>query len=183
MSILFSLFSMVIAVLGSLLILRAYLWSLAISPRDPLVAFAWKFTDWLVNPIASLVKPKGVWDIPTLIAALVAAVVHTVVMKELTGFPVTASGFVLAPIALVFRWGIELISWGVIIYCVMSFMSRARYSPFFALLHTLCNPFLSPIRKVLPVIKGFDLSPIVLFILLNVLLHFIIPLSHGMVMF
>jgi YggT family protein len=183
MSLLFSLFSMVTAVLGSMLLLRAYLWSLAISPRDPLVAFAWKFTDWLVNPIASLIKPRGVWDLPTLLSALIVAVAHTLVMKELTGFPVTASGFVLAPVALVFRWAIELVSWGVIIYCVMSFMTRARYSPFFALLHTLCNPFLSPIRKLLPTVKGFDLSPIVLFILLNVVLHFILPISHGMVMF
>lgn len=183
MSLLFQLISMVTAVLGCLLILRAYLWSLAISPRDPLVAFAWKFTDWLVRPIASAIKPRGVWDLPTLAAALIVAVVQTLIMKELTGFPVTAAGFVIAPAALVLRWAIELVSWGVIIYCVMSFMARSRYSPFFALLHTLCNPFLSPIRRFIPSIKGFDLSPIVLFILLNVALHFIIPLSHGMVMF
>ena len=59
MGFLLTVLAVVVGLLGSLLILRAYLWSLAISPRDPLVRFAWKLTDWLVNPVAiSAIVPE-----------------------------------------------------------------------------------------------------------------------------
>ena len=52
MGFLFDLFTFITGLLGAILLLRAWLWTLAISPRDPLVAVLWKFTDWLVNPVA-----------------------------------------------------------------------------------------------------------------------------------
>lgn len=179
MDILLSLFNIVTGILGSILLLRAYLWSLAISPRDPLVAFAWKLTDWLVNPIAYVVRPRGNWDWSSLAAALVVAVVEVVVMRELTGYPVTPEAYVLAPLAMVVRWGVDLLIWGLIIYCVMSFVSTARYSGNMALLATLIDPFLRPFRRVIPMVGRFDLSPIVLFVILNLLQRFLIPISMG----
>ncbi len=177
---LYSLFSLITGLLGSLLLLRAYLWSLAISPRDPLVAFAWKLTDWLVNPVAYIVKPRGNWDWSTLASTFLVAVVEVIVMREVTGYPMTPLAYAVAPFAMVARWAIDLLIWGLIIYCVFSFIQSARYSGNMALLHTLVNPFLRPLRRFIPTIGRFDLTPIVLFIALNLALRFIVPLSMGM---
>ena len=182
MGFLLTVLAVVVGLLGSLLILRAYLWSLAISPRDPLVRFAWKLTDWLVNPVAYLVKPRGNWDLSSLAAALILAVAYTVFTREFTGLPATVAAFVAMPVALLVRWGVDLLIWGTIIYCIMSFTS-ARNSGTMALMATMIDPFLRPFRRFIPRIGGFDLSPIVLFLLLTLVLRFVAPVSAGILMF
>ena len=182
MGFLLTVLAVVVGLLGSLLILRAYLWSLAISPRDPLVRFAWKLTDWLVNPVAYLVKPRGNWDLSSLAAALILAVAYTVFTREFTGLPATVAAFVAMPVALLVRWGVDLLIWGTIIYCILSFFAD-RWSSRMALLGTLLDPVLRPFRRLLPPIKGFDLSPILLFLLLNLAMRFIVPASMGLYVF
>lgn len=179
MGVVLNLFFMAAALLGGLLLLRAYLWSLAISPRDPLVRFAWRFTDWLVNPVAYLVKPRGNYDWSSLAAAALVAVIQTLVSREATGFPMTPEAFLVMPVALMFRWVLDLLSWGLIIYCVMSFFAQ-RFSPYMALLGTLLDPLLRPVRRVIPMVGRFDLSPLVLFILISILQHLVMPASLGL---
>lgn len=182
MGMLFTLLAIVFGLIGSLLLLRAYLWSLAISPRDPLVRFVWTFTDWLANPVAYLVKPRGNWDWTSLAAALLVAVVYTLLLREAAGLPATLEGFISMPIALLVRWAVDLLIWGTIIYCIMSF-TNARTSPMMALLGTLIDPFLRPIRRFLPRIGGFDLSPVVLFLVANLILRFVAPMSTGVFLY
>lgn len=181
MNFLFDVFGLITALLGSLLLLRAYLWSLAISPRDPMVAFAWKLTDWLVNPVAYLIKPRGNVEWSCLAAALIVAIVQVLVAREVTGFPVTPISFALAPFAMLLRWAINLLIWGVIIYAIMSFMG-SRYLGYQSMLATLVDPFLRPFRRFIPRIGQFDISPIILFLLLNLLLRWIVPASMGLTM-
>lgn len=64
----------------------------------------------------------------------------------------------------------------------MSFTS-ARNSGTMALMATMIDPFLRPFRRFIPRIGGFDLSPIVLFLLLNLVLRFVAPVSAGILMF
>ena len=80
------------------------------------------------------------------------------------------------------RWLVNLLIWGTIIYCVMSFFAT-RWSGYMALLGTLLDPFLRPFRRLLPPIKGFDLSPILFFLLLNLALRFLVPASMGLYVF
>ena len=72
--------------------------------------------------------------------------------------------------------------WGTIIYCILSFFAN-RWSGYMALLGTLLDPFLRPFRRLLPPIKGFDLSPILFFLLLNLALRFLVPASMGLYVF
>jgi len=183
MQFMFWLFNLVASILGSILLLRAYLWSLAISPRDPMVRFAWKFTDWLVNPIAYVVRPRGDWDWSSLAAALLVASVSTLLAREVTGFPATALSLSIAPFALVLRWAVDLLTWCLVFYCVMSFFSNPL-SPYMGLLSTLVDPILRPVRRIVPTFGRFDLSPVVLFVILSALQGFVIaPASAGVFIF
>ena len=180
MSFVFWLVNLVVSILGCVLILRAYLWSLGISPRDPMVRFAWKLTDWLVNPISYIIRPRGNWEWASFVSALLVAVVATLLAHEVTGFPATGLAFAIAPIALVLRWATDLMTWGLIFYCVMSFVANP-FSPYYALLATLMEPFLRPLRRFIPNIGRLDLTPIVLFIVLSALQGFlIVPASTGL---
>lgn len=181
MGFLFDLFTFITGLLGAILLLRAWLWTLAISPRDPLVAVLWKFTDWLVNPVAYVVKPRGNWEWSCLVSALLVALVQVLVTREALGFPMTALGFAVAPFALVLRWTINLLIWGLIIYVVAGFLGQ-RYIGYQSMIATLIDPFLRPVRRVLPRFGRWDLSPALLFIFLCILLRLLTPLSMGLLM-
>jgi YggT family protein len=54
----------------------------------------------------------------------------------------------------------------VIVFAVLSWVPSA--SPMSELIGRLCTPVLSPIRRVLPLVGGVDLSPLVLLVLLQI---------------
>lgn len=175
MGLLYELIGLVTTIVGSVLILRAYLWSQAVSPSNPVMRFSWKMTDWLVNPISYVIKPRGDWDWSSLAAALLVAVVQVVVGRSLTGFPVSIEGFLLAPIAMIVRWSCDILIWALVIYVIASFLR----SPYFGVLDYLVAPFLRPLRRLVPLIGRFDVTPIILFLLLTLLLRIVVPISRG----
>ena len=181
MGLLFDLFTFATGLLGAVLLLRAWLWTLAISPRDPLVAVLWKLSDWLVNPVAYVVKPRGNWEWSCLLAALLVALVQVLVSREAIGFPATPLGFAVAPFALVLRWAINLLIWGLILYVIAGFLGVRHYG-YRAMISTLVDPFLRPVRRILPRIAGWDFSPGLLFVLLCIVLRLLTPASMGLLM-
>ena len=99
----YTIFSFLSGLIGSLLLLRAWCWTLAITPRDPVVGFIWKATNWLVTPFGFVVRPRGDWDLPTLAATIFVALVQVWAGRELMGMPETATAFIVAIIAMALR--------------------------------------------------------------------------------
>jgi YggT family protein len=61
----------------------------------------------------------------------------------------------------------------VIVQAVLSWVNP--YTPFAPVFDALTRPFLRPFRRLIPPIGGFDLTPLVLLIVLQVLL---IPIAY-----
>jgi YggT family protein len=53
-----------------------------------------------------------------------------------------------------------------IVYAVMSWVQPG--APLFYVIDRLCEPLLRPIRRIVPLVGGIDLSPLVLLVLLQV---------------
>lgn len=62
----------------------------------------------------------------------------------------------------------------IIIRAILSWFSPTHYSPAYTILYQLTEPLLMPIRRFLPLMGSFDLSPLLLIILLQLLLIFIV---------
>lgn len=62
---------------------------------------------------------------------------------------------------------IELYSWALIIYILMSWFPDARNTSIGRFLTKICEPYLEPFRRIVPSIGMIDISPIVAFITLN----------------
>lgn len=62
---------------------------------------------------------------------------------------------------------IEVYSWALIIYILMSWFPNARESSIGQFLAKICEPYLEPFRKIIPPIGMMDISPIVAFLVLN----------------
>ena len=86
--------------------------------------------------------------------------------------PNPGSVLMLAAIWLV-RWTVWLVIGLVIIQAILSWVNP--YAPLAPAIQQLTQPFLAPIRRVIPLIGGVDLSPLVLIILLQVLLMVVDP--------
>ena len=145
---------------GAILLLRAWLHYWALSPRHPLCEFVRRITDWLVVPISRVVPTRGGVHWSALLSALAVAVVAVLVHRTIGHLPATPIGLIIAPFAMMARWALEMISWGAIIWAVLSWVNRE--SPMTYTLAVLLDPFMRPIRRVLPTFRGIDFSPLVL---------------------
>lgn len=73
---------------------------------------------------------------------------------------------------------IELYSWALIIYILMSWFPGARESSIGSFLARICEPFLDPFRKVIPPLGMIDISPLVAILVLNLAARGIIALQY-----
>lgn len=134
--------------------------------RNPVGRFVCALTDWIVLPLRKLVPQAGRFDAASLLAAylfelaqflLLGLLLDTILARA----PLLAL-FGLARLALSGLMGL------VIVYVILSWVQAG--SALGDVIGKLCAPLLRPIRRVLPLVGGFDLSPLVLLVLLQVAL-------------
>lgn len=168
--IIFLLLEVVAGVLGGACLLRLYMQHqrIPMSARsgNPLGHFVFALTDWLVLPLRRVVPAVGRWDLASLVAAYVLELGQFVLLWLLAG---AGGGLFAVPILAVFglvRLAISGMTGLVIVYAVLSWVPN--HSPMSDVIERLCAPPLTPIRRVLPLVGGIDLSPLVLLVLLQV---------------
>jgi YggT family protein len=64
---------------------------------------------------------------------------------------------------------IDLYSLVVLVAVILSWIQLDRRNPLVVITHALTEPILKPIRSIIPVMGGLDLSPMVLLIALQIL--------------
>lgn len=133
------------------------------NPIGPLI-FA--LTDWLVLPLRRVVPAVGRWDLASLVAALLIELAQYVILWLLAGGHGSPAFIVLMAVFGVLRLALSGLSVLVIVYAVLSWVQA--HSPMMGLLGRLVSPLLQPIRRVVPLVGGLDLSPLILLVLLQV---------------
>jgi YggT family protein len=133
---------------------------------NPLGKFIFALTDWLVLPLRRVIPAAGRWDMASLVGAFLIQLAQFLILWALTGMGASlVSVVVLAAFGLV-RMAISGMTGLVIIYAVLSWVQTQSAAA--DLLERLVMPVLIPIRRVLPLVGGIDLSPLVLLVLLQV---------------
>jgi YggT family protein len=85
-------------------------------------------------------------------------------------------GVIGAGFTTVARWALNLIVWLTLIQAVLSWVNpMATIMP---VLRTMTGPLLAPIRRIMPNLGGFDLSPIVLLILAQIAIMVISRITY-----
>ena len=147
--------------------------------RNPLGEFVLAATNWMVVPARRIVPAFAGLDLATLILAWLAQGLALCLLYTIRGWdfgsaPGIAAG-VLALLAVldILRYNLYILVFAVVVQAVLSWVSP--YSPAAPILDPMTRPFLRPIRRFVPPLANVDMSPLVLFVLLQVLL---IPLAH-----
>ena len=152
--------------LSGVCLLRAYMQWQRISFANPIGQLVFALSDWLVLPLRRMLPAAKRWDWACLLAALLVQLLHYVLLWLLLG---AGAGWTALPWLALFgtlRVALSGTIGLLIVYAVMSWVQSN--SPVADTIGRLCEPLLRPVRRVVPLVGGIDLSPLVLLVLLQV---------------
>jgi YggT family protein len=130
--------------------------------RNPLAQAVVALTNWLVLPLRRVLPPVGRFDTASLAALLAVQLTATLLLFRLrTGalfpfLPLATEALRALALAALLLYTILIFA-----YAALSFIAPGIRSPATAMLASLCEPVLQPIRRVMPVVGGIDFSPLV----------------------
>ena len=152
----------------TILVIRVWLQLVRADFYNPLCQFIVKVSNPLVIPLRRVIPGLGGIDLATLLLAFIFATLKFIVIPLINGGGVDI-------IPALFLGALYLVKQtGVVLFMVMLAMALMSwviqgYNPTQMIFQQLTDPFLRPIRKVLPAIGGLDLSILAAFLLLNVI--------------
>lgn len=152
--------------LAAACLLRLYMQQQRLSFGNPVGRFVFALTDWLVLPLRRVVPAFRSWDTASLLGAYLLKLVHFGLLMLLAG---NAGQLALLPLLAVFglvQLVISAITGLLIVYVILSWVQAG--SPIGYLVERLCMPLLQPLRRVIPLVGGIDLSPLALLVLLQI---------------
>ncbi|OZG74261.1 YggT family protein [Hahella sp. CCB-MM4] len=134
---------------------------------NPISQFVVKATNPFVIPLRRIIPGMGGLDIASLVLAILLQLLTYVLLLALrgSGIPLT----LLLPLALlkVLDLTVQVYFWAIIAVIVLSWIAPGSYHPAAQLLYQLTEPVMRPFRKILPNLGGLDLSPILVFLVIN----------------
>ena len=160
------LLDVVIGLLGGACLLRLYMQYQRIPFGNPVGRFVFAVTDWIVLPLRRVLPAIGRMDTASLVAAYLLQLAQYLLLWLIAGrlgllawLPVVA-GFGLARLVLSALTGL------VIVYAILSWV---RSDSLIAdIIDRLCAPLLRPLRRVIPLVGGIDLTPLVFLVAVQV---------------
>ena len=139
--------------------------------RNPLTQAVVKLSNWLIMPLRRALPPVGRIDTASVVAVLLVALAKAAALSFVIG-GVLPDALTWLRVALVevARSVLWLYFWSIFVYALLGMIAPGTYSPIAAVLQSICEPVLRPIRRTIPSVAGLDLSPLWAGILIQVLL-------------
>ena len=148
-------------------ILRLWMQAVRADYYNPLSQFVVKATEPLLGPLRKVIPSKGRIDLACLILAIALGMLKIGALVWLNDIPVnplvivvqgllsTVSAFLTTILDPDYPRTVELVSQG--------------YNPMEAMLYQLTEPFLAPVRRIIPPLGGLDLSVLIVIIAIQFL--------------
>jgi len=150
-----------------ILIIRVWLQWVKADFYNPLSQFIVKVSNPLVVPLRKIIPGLGGIDLATVLIAYAVATLKFVTLAALSGESLGVLAFYIGLLVLLKQAGFLLF----VIMIIMAIMSWVvqGYNATLMVLSQLTEPFLNPIRKIIPNMGGLDLSMLVAFLAMNVI--------------
>jgi YggT family protein len=145
---------------------------------NPISQFIVKATNPILIPMRRAIPGFGGIDVSSLLLAIIVQLIGVVLVMLLTGSGIDPLKVVIWSVLLVVGLVLNIYFWGLIIIVISSWIAPNSYNPALVLVSQILDPVVKPVRKMMPDMGGLDLSPIVIFITIQILK---IALNHAMV--
>lgn len=177
MRIVFFLLETLFFFLMAMALLRAWMNHLRVHMSAQPGRFAIAVTDWLVQPVRrilprALAQSRIDWGsiVSAILLALIYGVIWLLLAAGVSEVSASPANWLITVLAMALRIVVRTLLQGLMIlligYAILSWVQPQ--SPVMVTLDRLCAPLLRPIRRVIPLVGGVDLSVLVLIILLQV---------------
>jgi YggT family protein len=134
-----------------------------------------KITNPALLPLRRLIPGYGGVDWSSVVLMLLLKIVELeLVGLVIFGKLLAPAGVLVIAVAELLRLTIYIFMFAVFVQVVLSWVTPGAYNPFTVILYRLTEPLLRPARQLLPPIGGFDFSPVVVLVLLNLTIILII---------
>ena len=137
---------------------------------NPLSQFIVRATHPLLKPLRKVIPSLAGLDLASLALAIVVQLVLMALTLMLLGYgldnPVQLLVWSIIGVTALF---VKVFFFALIISVILSWVAQGSQNPTVALVNQICEPLLTPIRRILPNLGGLDLSPIVAFLILNLI--------------
>jgi YggT family protein len=137
---------------------------------NPVSQFIVRATHPLLKPLRKVIPSLAGLDLASLVLAIVLQLLLMAVTLMLLGYgldnPLQLLVWSIIGVTALF---LKVFFFALIISVILSWVAQGSHNPTAMLINQICEPLLSPIRRILPSMGGLDLSPIVAFLILNLI--------------
>ena len=137
---------------------------------NPLCQFIVRATQPLLKPLRKIIPGFGGLDIASLVLAIllqfILIALTLLLMYSVVANPLQMLIWSLIGITALF---LKVFFFAMIISVILSWVAQGSHNPGVELVNQICEPLLSPIRRILPSMGGLDISPIFAFLALKLI--------------
>jgi len=164
-----------------LLVLRLLLQFARADFYNPITQFIVKVTQPVLAPLRRMIPPLGRIDTATVILALLIQwitiqLTATVLGSGLINPLVVLSWAAVGLIGLILR----IYLYGLLAVIILSWVAPQSRHPAILLVREMLEPVAAPFRRIIPPMGGLDLSPIFIFLVINLLQIFLHGIARGL---
>jgi len=145
----------------AIMLLRFLLQYVGADFYNPISQFIVKVTQKPVFITRRLIPGFRGIDVATLVLALALIFIKLTVLYAIGGIQPSIAGIVIQGLYDLVQLIIDIFIFAIFVQAILSWVNPDPYNPVSGLLRSLTSPVLGPVRKLLPAMGGFDLSPIV----------------------
>jgi YggT family protein len=135
--------------------------------NNPLAEVVFRVTSPLVVPARRILPSVAGLDTPTLAVLIVLEVIVTLLLLWLLNIALSPPVVLLYSLLRLILLTLWFYTGAIIVYAILSWFGNRGINPIAILLGNLVEPVLRPARRLLPPISGFDLSPLIVILLLQ----------------
>ncbi len=129
-----------------------------------------KVTDPAVRFFRRLIPGYRGLDFASLVLALLVQCIATALLISLSGFGIPGAGLVVSwSVIGLLSLVLNIYFWGMMISIIASFIAPYSGHPALVLIRQLTEPLMEPFRRLLPSMGGLDLSPIFVFLAIQII--------------
>ncbi|MDR5861179.1 YggT family protein [Halomonas elongata] len=154
-----------------LLMLRFLLQASRADYYNPISQSVVKITQPAVRPFQSFLGPvMGRFDLATLASGLVLKLIAIIVILQIAGYGMAPLGsLAIGAVAALANAILKIYFFALIAMIILSWVAPRASHPGALLIMQLVEPIMAPVRRVIPPLGMLDLSPIVVFIAINLI--------------
>ena len=137
---------------------------------NPISQFVFKATNPLLIPIRRIVPGFAGIDFASLVLAIlfqsIVLAIKVAVLSQVLPNPLS---ILMVSFVMILGLVLKIYFWSLLIMIISSWIAPGSSHPILLLINQITEPLMKPFRSILPAMGGLDLSPILVFLVLQVL--------------